>query len=117
MWKLVMLITPQTEKYHEVGEAWDQAGAPGITYIESHGLHTLKQEAQRHEILPGMFSLMEIMRQRDQNSLILFSVVQEHVVAPLVAATQSILGDLDEPNNGVLFIIAIEQAFGVRHID
>lgn len=117
MWKLVILITPQIEKAHQIGEAWQYTGAPGITYLESHGLHRLQQEAQKHEILPGMFSLMEIMRQRDENSVILISAVDETVVSSLVESTESVLGDLAKPNNGVLFVINLEQAYGVRRVE
>jgi hypothetical protein len=36
------------------------------------------------------------------------------MVDRLIDETTSILGDLNEPNNGVLLVLAIERAVGVR---
>jgi hypothetical protein len=42
MAKLVILITGKVEKGLVVAEAWEAAGAPGVTLIESYGRHRLR---------------------------------------------------------------------------
>ncbi|GAB4508603.1 MAG: hypothetical protein OHK0046_01510 [Anaerolineae bacterium] len=113
-WKLVLLITPRTEHAHTIGEAWQQAGASGVTYFESHGLYRLQQARHGLEVPPGMLSLFEILRGQDQHNITILSVVAGEQVEPLVKATESIIGALTEPNNGILFSMDVEHVFGLR---
>jgi hypothetical protein len=115
MFKLVVLITSRVEDGHQVGEAWRQAGAPGVTFIESYGLRRMQEASKTGELLPGMMSMFEILRQQDETSLIILSVVDNDVIiSQLEAETQKILGDLHAPNAGIFFVIDIERAVGVR---
>ena len=115
MAKLVILITGHIEEGHGIGEAWQQAGAPGVTFIESYGLRRLQEKSSTMEVLPGMMSMLEILRQSEETSLIVLSVVEDDsVVEKLVNATRSVLGDLTSPNTGVLFVIDVEWSIGIR---
>ncbi|NWG15434.1 MAG: hypothetical protein HXY41_02250 [Chloroflexi bacterium] len=115
MSKLVILITSRTEDVHAVGEAWQKAGAPGVTIIESYGLRRLQEKSKALEILPGMMSLQEIMRESDITSVFVLSVVHDEQVDALLAATEAVLGDLDQPDTGVAFVLDVERAIGIRH--
>jgi nitrogen regulatory protein PII len=113
--KLVILITSRLDDCHAVGEAWQQAGAPGVTLIESYGLRRMQEMSDSLEVLPGMLSLFEILRENDEiKSVTMLSVVEAPQVDALVQATERILGDLNHPNTGVLFVIDVERAVGVR---
>ncbi len=115
MQKLVILITSRIEDCHMVGEAWQTAGAPGVTLIESYGLRRLQEASKSLEVLPGAMSLLEILRDNDEiKSVTLLSVVGEQQVDALVRATEDVLGDLHQPNTGVLFVIDVERAVGLR---
>ena len=116
MAKLVVLITGQIEQSHAIGEAWQAAGAPGVTLIEGHGLRHL-QEAWKHaEILPGAFSLQRILRDNDLSSVLILSLVDDDtLVDKLIAAAEQILGDMTAPNNGILFVIDVARLIGVQH--
>jgi nitrogen regulatory protein PII len=115
MAKLVMLITSRVDQGHAVGEAWEQAGAPGITFVESYGLRRLRERARSAEVLPGIMSMLQILRENEETSLIVLSVVDnDALVEKLVEATNAVLGDLMQPNTGVMFIIDVERAIGVR---
>ena len=116
MAKLVVLITGQVEQSHTVGEAWQTAGAPGVTLIEGHGLRHL-QEAWKHaEILPNTFSLQHILRENDLSSVIILSLLEDDaLVDTLITATESILGDMTAPNNGVMFVIDVAHVIGVHY--
>ena len=114
MAKLVLLITSRVEEGHQIGESWQQAGAPGVTFIESFGLRRLQEKSRGMEVLPGMMSMVEILRQSERTSLIILSVLEdETLVDQLIAATEGILGDLRQPENGVFFVIDLARTAGV----
>lgn len=114
MLKLVLLITPRIDAGHQIGEAWQRVGATGVTYAESHGLYRLQEAAQHHELLPGTSSLLSILRQNEQNNIMIFSVVDAALVDDILDATESVTGDISKPHNGVMFVLPVEQAFGLR---
>lgn len=114
MAKLVILITARVEEGHRIGEAWYEAGAPGITFIESYGIRRLREAAQSAEVLPGVLSLMSIMRENERTSLIILSVVEDDALAErLLAAAETILGNLRAPHNGVAFVVDVDRVLGV----
>lgn len=118
MAKLILLVTPQVERGHDIGEAWAEVGVSGVTYIESHGLYTLSQTNRKMAVLPGMSSLMEILRSNDENNITMFTVVSgQTLVDKVIAATENLVGDLERPDNGVLFVIDVERALGVRRLE
>ena len=113
--KFVVLITARIEDGHEIGNAWRRVGAPGVTIVEGYGLHRLQESAKSRELLPGMMSMLEILRQGEQTSLIIFTVVaDDSIVDNLIAAAEKILGPLTEPDNGVLFTLNADRVVGVR---
>jgi hypothetical protein len=115
MSKLVILITARVEDGHRVGEAWRDAGAPGVTFVESYGLRRLQQASGSQEVLPGMMSMLEILRQQEETSLIVLSLVEDAGVADqLLTITETILGDMTLPDAGVAFVIDVARAIGVR---
>ena len=115
MSKLVVLITGRVEDGHRVGEAWRDAGAPGVTFIESYGLRSLQEASSSMEVLPGLVSMFEILRQQEETSLIVLSVTEDDtIVDALIKAAEDILGDLMLPNNGIAFVLDVVRTIGVR---
>jgi hypothetical protein len=115
MAKLVVLITARVEDSHRVGEAWRDAGAPGVTFIESYGLRSLQEASKSMEVLPGLVSMFEMLRQQDETSVIVLSLVDnETIVDALIKAAEDILGDLMLPNNGIAFVLDVARTIGVR---
>lgn len=118
--KLLILITAQIENGLEVAQAWQDAGAPGVTIMRSYGLHTLQNHVKQGdvELPPMVFSMAvamaHIIEDTEQNSLIILSVVQKELVDELVEATSNVLGDLLQPDNGVIFVLNVERTVGVR---
>jgi len=118
--KLVVLITARVEDGLEIALAWQEAGAPGVTIVRSHGLHSLQRELRSGSVeLPrmvvsmgaAMASLLENMEERSE---IILSVVEDDQVDPLIAAANRVLGDLTEPETGILFVLGLERAIGLR---
>jgi hypothetical protein len=118
--KLVMLITAQIEKGLDVAVAWQEAGATGVTILRSYGLFTLQRTIQRGEVeLPRMVSsvaaaLAHLLDTVEENGHILISVVEPEIVDKLINAASNILGDLTEPNNGILVVLDLERVIGLH---
>lgn len=113
--KLVILITARIEEAHTLGEVWQNVGAPGVTFIEGYGIGRLQEKSKHFEVLPGVVSMLQLLRENEETSLIMLSVVNEDdVVDKIIAATEGILGNLALPDNGIAFVIDVERTFGVR---
>ncbi|RPI99719.1 MAG: hypothetical protein EHM39_06035 [Chloroflexi bacterium] len=113
--KLVLLVTSQIEKGVAVAEAWEAAGAAGITLIDSYGLYHLRQRSKGVE-LPLFVSMAQVMREIEQTNQTLFTVVDDDLVDSLVEAARKTLAieSLDEPEAGIMFVIDIERTIGMR---
>lgn len=121
--KLVVLITVQIEAGLDIAQAWQDANAPGVTVIRSHGLHSLQEELKSGRVeLPRMVvsmgsAMAAILDSVEERGILFFSVVEDELVDALITAANSVLGDLNEPNNGILFVVPIERTVGVRRHD
>ena len=119
--KLVILITAEVEAGLDIAQAWQDANAPGVTIIRSHGLHTLQQELKSGNVeLPRMIASMgaamaAIIDNVEERGEIVLSVVDDELVDALIDAATSVLGDLRKPDNGVLFVLPVERAIGIRN--
>jgi hypothetical protein len=112
--KLLVLITSHIEKALEIAEAWQAAGAPGVTLIDSHGLHRLQEKSESLE-LPLFVSMASVLRQLETTSQVILSVVEDHDVDRMIEATNDVLGDLHEPDTGIAFILDVERVFGLSY--
>ena len=119
--KLVILITAKREAGLDIAQAWQQAGAPGVTIVPSHGLHSLQEELRSGSVeLPRMVvsmgaAMAVILDEMEQHSMIILSLVDDHLVDPLITATNQALGDLTSPNHGILFTVPVDRAIGAFH--
>lgn len=114
MYYMVLLIIDDLNICPSVLDAWDAAKVPGITILESTGMGRIRKDSIRDDI-PMMPSLSELFRPREQQHRTIFCVVEgEEMVDRLVKITQEILGDLDNPNTGVLFVLPVSRAIGLH---
>ncbi len=121
--KLVMLITAKVEAGLDVAQVWQDAGAPGVTIVRSHGLHKLQEELRSGEVeLPRIIGSMgaamaAIIDNFEERGEIILAVVDDQLVDPLIAGANNVLGDLTAPDSGVLLVLPVERAVGVRRFD
>ncbi|MBN2305749.1 MAG: hypothetical protein JXQ72_14800 [Anaerolineae bacterium] len=114
MSKLIILITTHIDKGLAVAEAWEAAGASGVTLIESHGLRRLREQSKRLEI-PLFVSMTRLMQQMEETNQTLMTVVDDDtMVDRLIDAASAILGDLCDANTGIAFVLDVARTFGVR---
>ncbi len=109
MAKLFVLITGQLEKVDDLTAAMENAGVEGATMIDSYGVRSYRELGDGTEILPGMRSALTMLRENQQQSIILLVVLyEESMVETVRQTTEDILGDLRTPETGLAFVLNLE---------
>ena len=114
---LVVLVVDDPDNYPAILNAWEEAGVTGVTVLESTGLGRLRRSGLRDDI-PLIPSLQDLLEGEEVHHRTLFSVVNsEAKVEKMIAATEAVIGDLDHPHTGFLFVTPVLRAYGlgVKH--
>ena len=110
---LVVLVIDDIDDCPNILDAWEEAGVTGITILESTGLGRIRK-AGLSEDLPLMPSLHDMYQFGEIHHRTIFSVVEsQEMVDKLVAISRHIIGDLDEPHTGFLFVVPVSQSYGL----
>lgn len=117
MSKMVLLITTRIERGMAVAEAWEAAGSPGVTLIESHGLRRLQEQSRSLEI--NLFvSMASLLRQTEETNQIIFTVVPDDLVDAMIDKACDVLGgDLEQENTGIAFVLPVDRVIGMRPVN
>ncbi|GAB4572367.1 MAG: hypothetical protein Kow0077_11610 [Anaerolineae bacterium] len=110
---MVLMIMTNPDHCMTMLEAWDEAGAPGITILESTGLQTIRQAGMRDD-LPLMPSLADIFRSREEHHRTMFSVVDDQaMVDRLLEVSGEVFATYeaeDRDNSAVVFVLPVESS-------
>lgn len=110
---LIVFVLDCVEQCTDLLDAWDRAGAGGITILESSGLGRMR--GLMRDDLPLMPSLRDILAGEETHHRTLLTVVpDESTVDRVVAATESVVGDLSRPQTGFLFVVPVSRALGLE---
>lgn len=114
MYHMVILVVNNLEQCPDVLDAWEAAEVPGITILESTGMGNIRQAGLRDDV-PLMPNLSDLFRSKEHRHRTLFTVVEgEEKVDEIIAISRKILGDLDQPDNGVLFVLPVSRVVGLH---
>lgn len=109
---MVMFVLDDPSRLDEVLTAWESAGISGATIIESTGINRRRQAR-----LVGagfMAGINRMMSSDEESHYTLFTIVpDESVVARCLAAAESVVGDLNGANTGVLSAWPLSVVKGV----
>ena len=97
---MILLVLNKVEQCSSVLDAWDAAGVPGITILESTGLGHIKSSIR--DDLPLMPSIASLLRGREENHRTLFTVVEEADVDHII----DVLGTIEhqDETTGVIHV-------------
>jgi nitrogen regulatory protein P-II 1 len=113
--KLILFVLHDAEKMTAVLEAWSRAGVSGATVLFSTGLGRINQAMALRDDLPLMPSLEDFLPRPERMSRTIFSMVEEQtIVDKVILATQDVVGDLCEPDRGLLMVLPVDQVYGLR---
>lgn len=112
MCQLVVFVLDNPDLCHDVLDAWEKVGIRGITILESTGLGRVRRMGVRDDI-PLMPSLEDLFREKETRHRTLFTLVKDQEkIDAIVAATQSVVGDLNQEETGILFVLPVSQVYG-----
>lgn len=108
---LLILVLDDVSRLKELLVAWERVGVRGVTILESTGLaRTL--ERRRPQAAYAGFSQLFGGGRIGHNTL--FAVIEDMGTAEAVAAvTEQTLGDLNQPDTGILFVLPVLRAWGI----
>ena len=111
---LVVLIVDDLDDCPAVLDAWEAAGVLGVTILASTGLGRMRRAGLRDD-LPLMPSLQDLLESSEEvHHRTLLSVVDsQELVDKMVAIVQQVIGNLEDPHTGFLFVVPVIQAYGL----
>jgi nitrogen regulatory protein P-II 1 len=110
---LVVLIVDDIDDCPAVLDAWEAAGVLGITILASTGLGHIRKAGLRDD-MPLMPSLQDLFESEEVLHRTLLSVVDsQELVDKMVAIAQQVIGNLENPHTGFLFVVPVIQAYGL----
>ncbi len=111
---LVLAVVDEVEQCSSVMDAWEKAGVSGITILESTGLGRVRLGHHMRDDLPLMPSLRNLMQTREEHHRTIFTVVHdEATIDRIFEATEQVLGDLSEPNKGIIIAMPVVRTLGI----
>jgi nitrogen regulatory protein P-II 1 len=116
--KLILFILHDPEKLRKLLDAWKEAGVSGATVLFSTGLGRIDISDALRDDLPLIPSLEDFLPKVERLSRTVFTMIDdESVVDRVIAATQQVVGSLDEPDRGLLMILPVSKVYGLRRRD
>jgi len=111
---LVVAILLDIQRCHDVIRTWEEAGVTGATILDSVGMRHVMGGAYRDD-LPLMPSLRNLLEAGEFNHRTIFSVVADDLdVDDLIRRTEAVIGNLDEPHSGFLFVVPVTKVRGLK---
>jgi len=112
MYSLLVFVLDDEALLNDVLHAWEKAGAPGATVLESTGLRRVTDLFGRDD-LPLLPSLRELAEKENCTHRTIFTVLDaDALVDKVIAATESVVGDLSQPHTGILFVVPVVRVVG-----
>jgi nitrogen regulatory protein PII len=106
--KLIIFILNKEEHLEEILEAFIELGISGATILDSVGMGRIL--AHDIPIFAGFQNLLQDTRPGNKTIL---TVIPKKKIEPMTKAIEQIVGDLDNPGNGVLLSISIDSLKGI----
>jgi hypothetical protein len=112
---LVLFVLHNPDFLEEVLGAWEAQGAHGATVLFSTGLGRIRQKSGIRDDIPLMPSLDDFYETPESFSRTLFATVPDRALADaLVTATRRVIGNLEDPETGVLMVLPVLEAYGLQ---
>lgn len=115
---LVIFVVDEIEHCPALFDAWEEIGVTGVTILESTGLGRIRRAAGYRDDLPLMPSLRNLLQTQEEHHRTLMVLVKEKAtIDKLITATERVIGPLDEPHKGVLFVLPVLRVVGLPNWD
>ncbi len=110
---MIMYILNHVSQMPQILKAWEDAGAPGITILDSTGINRLRQAGFRDD-LPLMPSLSDLLEDKSiEHKTLLMIVKTEAEVDRFVEVAREIVSDFNNHSTGVLCVFPLARVYGL----
>jgi hypothetical protein len=114
---MIMYILNGVEEMPHILEAWEAAGAPGITILDSSGMNRVGKTSFRDD-LPLIPSLVDVLEGNSvEHKTLLMIVKTQEEVDRFVEVARGIVGDFDHRHTGLLCVLPVAQVYGINRHD
>ncbi len=111
---LILFVLDNPDKLEDLLSAWEEAGAGGATVLVSTGMNRMLNHGFRDDI-PLMPGLDDFYKRIEDYHRTLFTIVKDDAtLQKIVDATQGVVGNLDNPNTGILVVLPTAQVYGLE---
>ncbi len=107
--KVMIFILNKEELLEEILEVFLELNISGATILDSVGMGSIL--TRDVPIFAGFKNLMEGSRPANKT---IITIVPDELVEKTVKAIEQVVGSLDEPGNGVVFVLPVEAVYGLR---
>ena len=114
--QLIVVVLIDATQLDPLMQAWTDAGARGITIINSTGMARLTGGWRRDDT-PLFPSLRGLLEQSDPDHRTLFTVADDAIIDRLIAAAEQVAGNFDTANSGILFTVPVGRVLGLQRPD
>ena len=112
---MILFVLHDTNSLEAVMDSWEEAGVAGITILPSTGLGRIRQHTALRDDLPLIPRLEDLLCHEEQLNRTLFTIVPDDAtVLRVKEATEQVIGDLSNPNTGIMAVIPLAQVFGLQ---
>jgi nitrogen regulatory protein PII len=112
MYFLAVFVLNDPDRCHDILDAWEGAGVRGITILQSSGLGRVRKAGMLDD-LPLIPSLDDLFKHTETHHRTLLTVVKDqNQIDAIVNATQEVIGDLEQKDTGILFVVPVSQVYG-----
>ncbi len=110
---LLVFVLDDSRFLNDILAAWDAQDVRGVTILESTGINRVLQRDAPSPIFGGFATLVGVNRTGNNT---LFAVLESQESAEkLKSAAESVLGDLNQPNTGILFTLPLSAVWGYKN--
>ncbi len=110
----LILVLNKVEYLEEVLSSLSKAGVSGATIIDSQGMGSAIVSGARQDV-PMFGSLKAFFDREHPYNKTLFTIVEDdEKLEKAIEAITSVTGNLENPNEGLMFTVPVGQVIGLR---
>ncbi|MDL1912610.1 hypothetical protein FBQ81_18280 [Chloroflexi bacterium CFX6] len=114
----ILFIMHNPDLLEELIKAWEAAGVHRATVLFSTGMRRLRQEEGLRDDIPLMPSLETFYQMSQTFSRTIFTTARdESMIDEILAATQRVVGNLNDHETGVFMVFPMIRAYGLEKGD
>ena len=111
---LILFVLDNPDKLEDLLNAWEETGTGGATVLVSTGMNRMLNHGFRDDI-PLMPGLDDFYKRIEDYHRTLFTIVKDDAtLQKIVDATQRVVGNLNNPNTGILVVLPTAQVYGLE---